>query len=282
MSRPSAESIATPSTWSPSASSWARSLRSSPTRAAITAWSSENSSHALVPVVTARSARSPALTTVTLISDTGVLLVRGWTAASIVSVDPGSSPSGFRPGQRLHSGQAEPAHWQPTLGGGTMRHSVTLALALVITLIAAAAAADTSSFPDRRDLVGRHDIVKVVVDNTGTTVGVSVVHHGARWKGSVRLALDTVGGPRPEYVAVVSHGHPRGATIRRSDGLPWRCPSGKVRSPLGQARHVAESRPRLSRRGRHTCRSGSGRRAPAGARMSRSPRRFCSSPARTW
>jgi N-acetylglucosamine-6-sulfatase len=111
-----------------------------------------------------------------------------------------------------------------------MRHSITLALALVITLIAAAAAADTSGFADRRDRIGPHDIRRVVVDNTGTTVGASVVHHGSRWKGAVRLAFDTVGGTRPEYVAVVPHGHPGEATYRRADGRPWRCASRTVRS----------------------------------------------------
>src|SRR5690349_12661513 len=77
MSWPSLLSIATPSTSSPSASSTARSLRSPPTRAATTLGSSAKSSQALVPVVTARSARSPASMTVTLISDTGVLLYVG-------------------------------------------------------------------------------------------------------------------------------------------------------------------------------------------------------------
>jgi N-acetylglucosamine-6-sulfatase len=111
-----------------------------------------------------------------------------------------------------------------------MRHSITLALALVITLIAAGAAADTDDFRDRRDRIGPHDIVRVVVDNTGEDVGASVVHRDGRWRGTVRLALDVAGGARPEYVALIPHGDPAAATFRRGDGKVWRCASRTVRA----------------------------------------------------
>ena len=80
MSRPSGLSIATGSTSSPSASSWARSRSSPPTRAAITSGVSEKSSHALVPVVTVWSSRAPACTRTTLIWDTG----GSWRGAGVV------------------------------------------------------------------------------------------------------------------------------------------------------------------------------------------------------
>src|SRR3954452_8982846 len=75
MARPSSESMATPSTTSPSESSCARSRSSPFTRAAMisaepSASRSRNSSQAFVPVVTDCSARCAALTTVTLTSDT--------------------------------------------------------------------------------------------------------------------------------------------------------------------------------------------------------------------
>ena len=77
MSRPSALSIATGSTSSPSSSTWdevpqlARRPAPRPRRA-----SSVNSSHALVPVVTVRSSRASAASRAILISDTGRLLRR--------------------------------------------------------------------------------------------------------------------------------------------------------------------------------------------------------------
>src|SRR4051812_28779904 len=70
MSRPSALSIVTAATSSPSVSSCARSRSVPSTRAAITSGVSWNSSHTLVPVVTARSSRAPACTRTTLIWDT--------------------------------------------------------------------------------------------------------------------------------------------------------------------------------------------------------------------
>ena len=91
----------------------ARSRSSPSTRAAITSASSANSSQAFVPVVTVRSARSSALATVTLRSDTcapSVMAGRDWRPAS--SLDgiqpPLPASSRFRGCRRHQSGDCGP------------------------------------------------------------------------------------------------------------------------------------------------------------------------------
>jgi N-acetylglucosamine-6-sulfatase len=110
------------------------------------------------------------------------------------------------------------------------RRWAMLGLVLLLISVGAHAAADTARFSDRRDPVGGHDIRKLIVDNTGERVGVTVRHRGSSWAGRVRLTFDVAGTKAPEYVAVINHEQPLKAVYRLANGRPWNCASRAARS----------------------------------------------------
>jgi len=101
-----------------------------------------------------------------------------------------------------------------------------MALSLV-----AAQVADAVSIPDSREVAGRHDVLRLVVDNTGPRVGVEVWHLGNRWKGEVRIAFDTKGNSRAEFVATTPHRHQGRPTFTIGDGGRWVCTGRRLSSP---------------------------------------------------
>ncbi|HET7196079.1 MAG TPA: sulfatase [Nocardioides sp.] len=123
------------------------------------------------------------------------------------------------------------------------RNWSVLVLVIALSLVAAQVAADTASVSDPRDGSGRHEILRLVVDNTGPRVGVEVRHVGYRWTGDVRIAFDTRGGRRAEYVATTRHGPLARRSFRTGEGRPWVCASRKYGSPA-ESRVTAFSAPR--------------------------------------
>jgi arylsulfatase A-like enzyme len=110
-----------------------------------------------------------------------------------------------------------------SLGGPMSRRLTALILALLVSLAAARAAADTVTVGDQKDLIGLHDVRSLVVDNSGDRVGVTLVHRGSEWRGRVRLELDVSGDSAAEFIAVVRHSRPRANTFTKADGSPWKC-----------------------------------------------------------
>ena len=121
------------------------------------------------------------------------------------------------------------------------RLAVTTGLALLASVLAATglthgtAAADTSTTPDPSPTpaVGRHDIGKLVVDNTGARVAVSVYHRGARWTGWDSIGIDTTGTSEPDYMATIPHGT-SGSHFAGPGGKPWTCQTRTVFEPPAQ------------------------------------------------
>ena len=105
---------------------------------------------------------------------------------------------------------------------------VTVALVCLVAFGATQAVADTSQVNDPRPSAGLHDIRRLVVDNTGDRVGVTAVHAGTRWRGTVRLAFDVSGGPGVDFVAVLNHARPLQKTFIRAGGALWRCAGRSV------------------------------------------------------
>jgi N-acetylglucosamine-6-sulfatase len=105
-----------------------------------------------------------------------------------------------------------------------------VALCLLLSVLTAQAYADTARVSDPREAIGRHDILTLVVDNTGDQVGATVVHQGSRWKGRVRLEFDVSGDPSAEYVAVIRRTRPPRNVFTRAGGAPWRCASRTAKS----------------------------------------------------
>jgi arylsulfatase A-like enzyme len=96
-----------------------------------------------------------------------------------------------------------------------------LSLLLAYGLVPAEAV--TRSFPDEK-APGAHDIRRVVVDNTGPQVRVTVWHAARHWRGRVLVRLDTTGGPRWDRVASVRRGDRAAApTFSQGGGSRWRC-----------------------------------------------------------
>ena len=116
------------------------------------------------------------------------------------------------------------------------RRVVFLVLAMLVISYAGQTRADTVRVPDAVDRIGLHDILTLVVDNTGPTVGATVVHRGASWTGRVRMEFDVSGSAAPEFIAMVRHTSPLSARFTRADGSPWRC-----------ATRTASSRPSSTR-----------------------------------
>lgn len=115
-----------------------------------------------------------------------------------------------------------------------MRRTVlVVALLTVAALWSGQALADTLQVEDPREPVGAHDVVRVVVDNTGDRVGVRVTHQGGSWQGHVRIGFDVVGDTGIDLVAVVPHGAPGASTFRRADGSPWPCATRTVSAAPG-------------------------------------------------
>jgi len=94
------------------------------------------------------------------------------------------------------------------------------------------AAADTLLVDDSIDDNRAHHIRTLVVDNTGDDVGATVRHRGTRWSGTVELSFDLSGGPRAEYLALISRGEAE-ATFSTGDGNPWTCPDRVTESVTG-------------------------------------------------
>lgn len=114
------------------------------------------------------------------------------------------------------------------------RNWTALVLATAVSLVAAQVAADAASIRDSRDGVGRHDVLRLVVDNTGPRVGVEVRHLGNQWTGDVRIAFDTRGGPRAEYVATTPHRRQARTSFRTVDGDRWKCSGRRLGSPAAR------------------------------------------------
>jgi arylsulfatase A-like enzyme len=115
------------------------------------------------------------------------------------------------------------------------RLAVTTGLGLLASALAAtglahgSAAADTTTTPDPTPThaVGRHDIGKLVVDNTGARVAVSVYHRGARWTGWDSIGIDTTGTSQPDYLATIPHGT-SGSRFEVPGGRSWTCQTRTV------------------------------------------------------
>jgi N-acetylglucosamine-6-sulfatase len=116
------------------------------------------------------------------------------------------------------------------------RHLVAVVAVVLVLISAGQTRADTVRVPDPVDRIGLHDIATLVVDNTGPTVGVTVVHRGSAWTGRVRLEIDVSGSVAPEFVAVIRHTAPLSATFTRADGSPWPCATRKASSPPASTR----------------------------------------------
>lgn len=112
--------------------------------------------------------------------------------------------------------------------------AAAVAVIVAMSLVGPPAVADTARVKDPRNPIGRHDIRSLTVDNTGPRVGARVVHRGARWTGKVRLAFNTAGGRRPEYVAQIRHSRPSKATFRKGNGRVWRCAARAASSRPGR------------------------------------------------
>jgi N-acetylglucosamine-6-sulfatase len=104
-----------------------------------------------------------------------------------------------------------------------LARSVTIGLVCLVAFGATHAVADTSDVIDPRPSAGLHDIRRLVVDNTGDRVGVTAVHAGTRWRGTVHLAFDVAGGPAVDFVALLDHARPLQSRFMRPGGSPWRC-----------------------------------------------------------
>jgi arylsulfatase A-like enzyme len=125
---------------------------------------------------------------------------------------------------------------------------IVAVLVCLVALGATQAVADTSEVNDPRPSAGPHDIRRLVVDNTGDRVGVTAVHAGARWRGTVRMAFDVAGGPAVDFVALLDHARPLQSRFRRADGSPWRCAGRSVVSrPASRTSAVSAPRGCLSR-----------------------------------
>src|SRR4051794_35653495 len=140
------------------------------------------------------------------------------------------------------------ARWRTVL----QRRVILLVLALLVTSYAGQTRADTVRVPDPVDRVGLHDILTLVVDNTGPTVGATVIHRGASWTGRVRLEFDVSGSASPEFIAVIRHTSPLSAQFTRADGSPWRCATrtassrpASTRTTVGAARRCFAMAPRM-------------------------------------
>jgi hypothetical protein len=105
------------------------------------------------------------------------------------------------------------------------RRAVIFMLGLLLICLAGQTRADTLRVPDPVDSIGLHDILTLVVDDTGPTVGATVVHRGASSAGSVRLDLF-----RDEL-----------AQLRACDGATCRAPMppGLSSGPAGAASETA-------------------------------------------
>ena len=125
---------------------------------------------------------------------------------------------------------------------------ITAGLVCLVTLGATQAVADTTQFTDPRRPAGGHDIRRLVVDNTGDRVGVTAIHAGARWRGTVRLAFDAAGGPAADFIAVLNHARPLESRFTHADGSRWRCSGRSVISrPASRATVLSAPRGCLSR-----------------------------------
>ncbi|WP_028658661.1 sulfatase family protein [Nocardioides insulae] len=99
---------------------------------------------------------------------------------------------------------------------------LTLGLAPGLT---PSASAVTRTFQDEKRRAP-HDIRRVVVDNTGPRIGVTVWHRARGWKGKVTIALDTRRGPGVDRISSIRHGY-RAARVsfENPGGKGWRCSS---------------------------------------------------------
>ncbi len=111
-----------------------------------------------------------------------------------------------------------------TYGVTDVRRMYTaLVLSIAVAASTTPANANTSRVHDEPERNGAHQILRLIVDNTGPRVGAEVVHEGADWRGTVRLSFDVVGNGRPEYIAIISHPDSRRGSFEAVDGTPWRC-----------------------------------------------------------
>ena len=102
----------------------------------------------------------------------------------------------------------------------------------IIAFGASRATADTGTVTDQGRPVGPHDIVRLVVDNTGPDIGARVVHDSGAWSGRVRLSFDVLGDAAAEFTATIWHARKRPAEFVRADGSRWRCGSREAASPV--------------------------------------------------
>jgi N-acetylglucosamine-6-sulfatase len=133
------------------------------------------------------------------------------------------------------------------------RRIVVLMLLMLMVAYGGQALADTARVPDAVDRIGLHDILTLVVDNTGPQVAVTVVHRGASWKGRVRFEIDVSGTASPEFIAVVRHTAPRSAWFTLAEGSPWPCASrtassrpASTRTTVAAARRCFGMAPRMT------------------------------------
>ncbi len=110
------------------------------------------------------------------------------------------------------------------------------ALTVALTLgLAAPVGSVTKRFKDHPGgAKGPHNIVQVVVDNTGNRIGVRVRHQGRRWAGRVLLRLDTGARRGFEHVVTIRHAGGSSATFENRNGSRWRCGDRRAVSRPGQ------------------------------------------------
>ena len=110
------------------------------------------------------------------------------------------------------------------------------ALTVALTLgLAAPVGSVTKRFKDHPGgAKGPHNIVQVVVDNTGNRIGVRVRHQGRRWAGRVVLRLDTGVRRGFEHVVTIRHAGGSSATFENRNGSRWRCGDRRAVSRPGR------------------------------------------------